>query len=63
MDISNTKFERDENNKTGTQCLESGTYMCEKHIYLEVDLNEGDIFPKCQQKGFPHNTVWCKKLT
>lgn len=56
----NAKLEMDDNNETGTNCSESGTYCCKMHPYIEKYVAEGDSFPKCDQKGLPHNTVWWK---
>ena len=54
-------FEMNENNKTGTECSETGTYCCHLHSYLESHINQGEIFPKCG-KGTGHNTIWWKKI-
>ena len=53
-------LEMNDDNKTGTTCLESGTYCCKKHSYIEKYVEKGDNFPKCDQKEIPHNTVWWK---
>jgi hypothetical protein len=58
--MKNVTFERNEESSTGETCQESGTYLCDMHPYIEKYLNKGDSFPKCDQKGIPHNTTWNK---
>lgn len=53
-------FEWDENWKTGTECPETGWYICDMHPYVEKWVVEGKVFPKCDQKGLPHSTTWNK---
>ncbi len=56
----NTKLEIDKNWKTGTECPDSASYCCNMHPYVEKFVHKGESFPKCDQKGLPHNTVWNK---
>jgi hypothetical protein len=56
--MKNVTFERNDENTTGETCEESGTYLCNMHPYIEKYVNKGDRFPKCDQKGLPHNTTW-----
>lgn len=55
---TNATFEKNEENKSGETCTESGRYFCDMHPYIEIYLNKGERFPKCDQKGIPHNTIW-----
>lgn len=57
---TSTKLEMDDNWKTGSECPDSATYCCNMHPYVEEFVNQGDNFPKCDQKGLPHNTIWNK---
>ncbi|RZJ48676.1 MAG: hypothetical protein EOO44_20310 [Flavobacterium sp.] len=57
---TNAKFERDEENESGNICQESGDYFCDMHPYVERFVVKGDRFPKCDQKGMPHDTTWCR---
>jgi len=58
--MKNITFEKNENNKTGTTCSETGMYVCQLHSYIEKNCQKGSLFPKCDQKGIPHNTTWYK---
>lgn len=58
--MENVTFETNEENKTGTICTESGTYLCTMHPYIERYIYKDDQFPACDQKGIPHNTIWGK---
>lgn len=48
------------NGKTGTKCLETASYCCEKHPYIEKFVQKEDYFPQCDQRNIPHDTVWSK---
>lgn len=50
-------FEMIDDNKTGIECAESGTYCCHLNSYMERQVSDGEIFPKCD-KGIAHNTTW-----
>jgi len=55
-----TPIEENKDWKTGSECIETGTYVCSMHIYVEKIVHEGETFPKCDQKGIPHSTTWSK---
>lgn len=55
-----TPMEINDDWKTGTECPETGIYVCSMHIYLEKTVVKGEPFPKCDQKNINHNTTWSK---
>ena len=57
---TNAKLEMDDNWKTGSECPDTASYCCNMHPYVEKFVHQGENFPKCDQKGLPHNTVWNK---
>ncbi|MCH4824612.1 hypothetical protein ML462_15670 [Gramella lutea] len=58
----NVEYEINEDWKTGSLCTETANYLCKMHPYVEEFVREGERFPKCDQKGLPHNTQWHKIL-
>lgn len=55
-----TPMEINKDWKTGTECTETGKYVCEMHTYVEKTIVKGHAFPKCDQKGMLHSTTWNK---
>lgn len=60
--MKNATFEKNEDNVTGAICPETATYVCELHTYIQKYIVKGNQFPKCDQKGLPHNTKWYKLI-
>lgn len=58
--LKSDEYEASDEYKTGNICSESGHYFCDMHPSIEIYLNKGDTFPKCNQKNIPHNTKWDK---
>ncbi|NQU32102.1 MAG: hypothetical protein HQ521_02610 [Bacteroidetes bacterium] len=44
-------------NRTGTTCSQSGTYMCKLHPAIDEVVIKGNHFPRCRQ-GAGHDTNW-----
>jgi hypothetical protein len=49
------------NTKTGNVCKKTGSYYCESHPAIEVDVENGVLFPQCSQ-GLGHNAIWIRIL-
>ncbi|SFF70546.1 hypothetical protein SAMN04488033_105123 [Salegentibacter agarivorans] len=54
------ELEMNDNWTTGSECQESANYCCDMHTYVEEFVRKGESFPKCTQKGIPHDTQWNK---
>lgn len=59
---NNTKLETNDSWRTGSECPDSASYCCKMHSSFEKYIHEGENFPKCDQKGMPHNTIWHKLI-
>ena len=44
--------------RTGEVCRLSAVYRSRCHPGLEVELDEGALFPHCSAGGRAHGTVW-----